>query len=304
MPNGLRIKAAGTSALGSLITRHSIRPTRLGRFARQVAARIMADAAVRKLEETFVQNGNGSKYGADVRGGILERFKRIDSEVPIKTSPSDGLFMAEALLTLECAGAVVECGCFSGGSTAKLSILARISGRELLAFDSFEGLPAADAYETEKIKTRQRLSFVATRPWRAGQYAAELPLVRDNVERYGELSVCRFVKGWFKDTLADSLPEPIAFAFADVDLPSSARECLLHIWPRLANGGIFFSHDVGSIKVLQALAGEQLWKDVFHEHPPIFFGAGYGMGDASRQLGFAVKGPVTPDYIKSLTFEK
>jgi O-methyltransferase len=304
MLNPLRIKAASASALEFLIVRQSTRPTGMGRFARRMAARITAEGAVRKCEEIFVQNGNGSKYGAAVRAAMLERFKRIDREVPIKTSQTDGLFMAEAMLSLECPGAVVECGCFSGGSTAKLSIVARTTGRELLAFDSFQGLPAVDAYETQKIKTRQPMSFVATRPWRAGQYAAGLPLVRDHVERFGELSVCRFVEGWFSDTLAKSLPEPIAFAFADVDLPSSARECLLHIWPRLAQGGIFFSHDVGSIKVLQALASEQLWKHAFHEHPPIIFGAGYGMSDASRQLGFAVKGPVTPDYIKSLTFEK
>jgi hypothetical protein len=33
-------------------------------------------------------------------------------------------------------------------------------------------------------------------------------------------------------------------------------------------------------------------------------GAGYGMCDSSPHLGFAVKGRVTADYIKTLTFDK
>ncbi|HLT27990.1 MAG TPA: TylF/MycF/NovP-related O-methyltransferase, partial [Zeimonas sp.] len=39
---------------------------------------------------------------------------------------------------------LVEAGCFKGGSTAKLSLLAELAGRELVVFDSFEGLPDND----------------------------------------------------------------------------------------------------------------------------------------------------------------
>ena len=79
-------------------------------------------------------------------------------------------------------------------------------------------------------------------------------------------------------------------AFTDVDLPSSARQCLENIWPRLSERGAYFSHDVGFIKVLQELTGEALWRDVLHEPVPIIYGAGYGLGDTSRMLGFMVKG--------------
>ena len=64
-------------------------------------------------------------------------------------------------------------------------------------------------------------------PWQPGDWAGPLDVVTANVQRWGELDVCRFVKGWFKDTLlAENLPASIALAFTDVDLPSSARECL------------------------------------------------------------------------------
>ena len=168
-------------------------------------------------------------------------------------------------------------------------------------FDSFEGLPEVTGYDVNDLNARRSLQGVS---WIAGQYAAGIDLVKTNVEKFGEVSCCTFVKGWFEHTLKGELPPQIAFAFTDVDLPSSARECLLHIWPRLRERGAFFSHDIAFIKVLQNLNDEQLWKEVLREHPPIFFGAGFGMGEASPNLGFAVKGKVTSEYIKSLTFDK
>ena len=36
----------------------------------------------------------------------------------------------------------MEAGCFKGGSTAKFSIAAKIAGRRLYVFDSFQGIPA------------------------------------------------------------------------------------------------------------------------------------------------------------------
>jgi O-methyltransferase len=40
---------------------------------------------------------------------------------------------------------VVECGTYAGGSTANLSLVCALVGRELEVFDSFEGLPDPEA---------------------------------------------------------------------------------------------------------------------------------------------------------------
>jgi len=91
----------------------------------------------------------------------------------------------------------------------------------------------------------------------------------------------------------------------DVDIASSAKECLVAIWPLISDEGVYFSHDVAYIKVLQAILDENLWRDIFKEFPPILFGAGYGLGDSSPHLGFMVKGKsVTAEYINSFTIEK
>lgn len=269
------------------------------------AAKYAADcSSVARYEDLFLGNGRGTKYDGSVRASILKRFRRIDKEMDIKTTPTDGLFLAEAMLSIDCPGAVVECGCFNGGSTAKLSIVAALTGRKLFVFDSFQGLPEADSYNTFDLHARKSVAWTKRNHWRVGQYAAPVDAVKANIDRYGESSVCTFIKGWFNETLGPGLPQQVALAFTDVDLPSSAQECLLRIWPRLSDGGIFFSHDIAYLKVLQAFNDERLWRETFNEHPPIFFGAGFGMCDSSPHLGFAVKGGVTPDYIKSLTYDK
>ena len=125
-----------------------------------------------------------------------------------------------------------------------------------------------------------------------------------NVKRFGEISACTFVKGWFEDTLTKAhLPEQIRMTYSDVALPSSTRTVFKSVWPLISDGGVFFSRDVGFTKVLQQLMDEQLWREL-GEFPPILFGGGYGMRDVAGNLGFMVKGQMSAAYINHLTIDK
>ena len=48
-------------------------------------------------------------------------------------------------------GCIVECGCYKGSSTAKFSLAAKYSGRKLVVFDSFEGIPENDERHGKNI---------------------------------------------------------------------------------------------------------------------------------------------------------
>lgn len=257
-----------------------------------------------RLRHRFIANGRESRYNESIREQIVNRFEVIDQEVTIASTPTDALYLAETILSLDVPGDIVECGCYAGGSSAKLSIVAKVANRNLFVFDSFEGLPAVDDYNIRDHHLRRDKDFIED--WTAGRYAAALDLVQNNVRAFGEISVCRFIKGWFADTLTDdNLPPAIAMAFTDVDIASSAEDCLKGIWPKLSPGGAFYSHDAAYIKVVQALTAEKLWRELFKEPVPILWGAGYGLGDTSPHLGFMVKGPdVSSEYIKSLSMEK
>ncbi len=151
---------------------------------------------------------------------------------------------------------------------------------------------------------RQSDSWVTD--WTAGRYAAGLEKVQSNIRNYGEIEVCSFVRGWFSETLVDAnLPPQISFAFADVDLATSARDCFVALWPRLSEGGIYVTHDTAYIKVLQELYSPDLWREKFKSTPPILFGAGYGLSDSSPHLGYMVKGQgLSSEYLKSLTVSR
>src|SRR5215471_5744452 len=120
-------------------------------LVRRVAEFIAENLAERHsypyVRRKFIQNGDGSALGRAGRERLVERFELIDHSVPSGTSNTDGLLMAEALLSLCTPGDIVECGCYLGASTAKFSILASLLGRPLRVFDSFEGLPKGDDYD-------------------------------------------------------------------------------------------------------------------------------------------------------------
>ena len=255
------------------------------------------------LKYKFIQNGQNHRFDEAIRTTIISRFERIDKEVPIGSTPTDGIFLAEMLLNAKSEGAVVECGCYAGGSTAKLSIIANLIRKKLIVFDSFEGLPVVDQYYLRDMHCRRDEKWVTD--WSAGRYEARLDEVKSNVTQYGEPSTSTFVKGWFSDTLTpDNLPKNIAFAFVDVDLANSARDCFSAIWPCLSDAGIYVTHDTSYIKVLQEIYNPELWQR-FNSTPPILFGAGYGLSNESPHLGYMVKGTsLSPDYLKSLTVDK
>jgi len=256
------------------------------------------------LRDKFLANGALHQVDRNTRLEIVQRFEQIDRCVPIGTTPTDGLLLAEMLLNVDASGAVVECGCYAGGSSAKLSIVAKLLGREMVIFDSFEGLPSVEPYYLRDQHCRRSEQWVTD--WTAGRYAGRLEEVRGNLGRFGELSPCTFIKGWFNETLTDqNLPAPIALAFVDVDLASSARECFVALWPRLSGRGVFVTHDTAYLKVLQEFYDRNLWQNRFKEMPPILFGAGYGICNDSPHLGYMVKGECLPiEYLKGLTLDK
>src|SRR5439155_3092011 len=144
------------------------------------------------------------------------------------------------------------------------SIVAALTGRRLHVFDSFEGLPQVDEWNRLDFHSRRSRAWVTG--WTAGRYASTLESVTENVRRFGNIDVCHFTKGWFEATLAPpNLPERIAMAFTDVDLASSARDCIVALWPRIEQGGVFASHDVAYIKVMQTLYDRALWTDVLKD---------------------------------------
>lgn len=198
---------------------------------------------------------------------LVCRFLHITNQVRSYHSQAQMLALADAILRR--AGTanltIVECGCGKGSSTAKLSLMARLAGGRLLAFDSFQGLPAND--ERHQDLLGRRMEF------RRGAFRGRLREVQRTVESFGAPEVVQYFKGWFHETLPP-LQGDVDVAFLDVDLLESTRTCLGNLVPRMRPGGIIFTQD-GHLRAIAALlADSEFWRETMGVEPPSIAGLG------------------------------
>jgi len=189
-------------------------------------------------------------------------------------------------------GVIVECGCFKGASTANLSLVTRLCGRELHAFDSFEGLPEPEDYDRSHLVLARRETHV----YEAGAYRGTLAEVQRNIADYGDVDVCHFHRGFVEDTLP-GFDLPVVFAYVDVDLVSAVRTCLKHLWPVLADGSYLFTDEAHHMEIAQLFFDRNWWHDELDAEPPGLVGAGSGLGiipdagGARSSVIYTVKNP-------------
>jgi O-methyltransferase len=211
------------------------------------------------------------------------RFYRNTRQIRTGLSYKAHLAMAAKVLEIPPAveGAVVECGCWLGGTTTNLSVLCELVGRDLIVYDSFEGLPAPVAGDDMKPAVK-------------GSFCGPLDVVRDNVERFGAIDRCEFRKGWFKDTLPNHT-EPIVMCLIDVDLKSSMHDCIVNLWPHLTDEGYIFFDEYVHLHNCSLFFSERFWRDYLDTTPPGLMGTGTGVGVGQYFLGpWRGKGAVPP----------
>lgn len=246
------------------------RPEPFGRFLRQAYELLSLPVALLYL--CYSQRVNPHyKMGYLKRMALGFRFWRNHRRIETGTSWRAHIVMAMHLLELppETPGDVVECGCWKGGATANLSLVCAITGRTLLVYDSFEGMPPPTSGD-----------WVAqgafSQGFQPGQLQGTLQEVKENVSRYGQVKSCRFIKGWFSDSLPAHNSD-IAMLFLDVDFCASLHDCLQHLWPRLRKGGYLFLDEYILLPYCAVFFSEKYWSKYFNEAPPGLLGVGTGI---------------------------
>lgn len=218
---------------------------------------------------------------------LIEKFKSIDQEIGTYCHESgEAYFLANEIMNLRVPGPIVECGCYKGAMTAKLSLVAAYTRRPLVVFDSFEGLPKSDEVHRlypSYIEKREAARPFAQFSYHPSQYKGRLDEVVNNVAAYGDIAPCTFIKGWFEETLPNVYLKP-AFVFMDVDLVTSAKTCLLHLWPQLV-GPKFYTHEAFNATHMKALLDPKWWYSTLNVGVPYCKGDETGVNDYA--LGIA-----------------
>ncbi len=204
------------------------------------------------------------------RDGFFKRLRNVRANVQCPHNLSHSLSFIKEILALPASvqGCIVEAGCFKGGSTAQFSIAAKMVQRPLVVFDSFEGLPANDEQHDKSILGG------SIKDWfREGEFRGALEEVQQNITEHGEIAPCRFVKGWFENTLP-GFREPVAAAYIDVDLASSTKTCLKFLYPLLQPGGVLMSQDGDFPLVIDVFRDERFWNEEVGVAKPHVIGLG------------------------------
>ena len=123
-------------------------------------------------------------------------------------------------------GSAAECGVYRGGTAKILSNI--FPDRELLLFDTFQGMP-----ETDPNKDLHR----------KGDFAdTNLESVKSYV---GSQDNIRFVPGLIPETLATFSDRTFSFVHVDLDIYTAIRSACEFFYPRLSISGIMLFDDYG-----------------------------------------------------------
>jgi O-methyltransferase len=235
----------------------------------------------------------GADYGIGFPSKLrlLLRFRANTRKVETLSDYREHMELAGAVLRIprSTEGSVVECGCYVGGSTVNLSLVCALTGRKLIVFDSFEGLPEPEQYD----RWHHAVHIEHTDVYFKGRFAAARETVERNVAKFGDISVCEFRAGYFDKTMPD-LREPIVLAFLDVDLIASLKPCLTGLWPNLRPGCRLYTHEARNLAFIAQYFDQAWWRATLNDDAPGFVGSGVGLplgidDSWGSDLGYAQK---------------
>lgn len=243
--------------------------------ARYGGKRVAPYALERLVLERFYDTNVGKDYHVDQKAKtkLIDRFRVTVRQIQSGTSWLYHVVLATEILNIPPSekGNVVECGSYKGASTANLSLVCEKVGRRLIVCDSFEGLPDDEDQVVHQYPHLQVYGY-----YEKGMYTGRLEEVKENISRYGAISVCQFVPGFFSNSLK-TLTEPLVFAFLDVDLTTSMRDCVKYIWPLMIDGGIVYTDDSCDMEMVRIWFDDDWWQHEVGVRAPGYIGSGCGL---------------------------
>ena len=93
------------------------------------------------------------------------------------------------------------------------------------------------------------------------------------IRAYGRLDHCEFVQGWFENTMPH-FKKPVIAAYVDVDLQSSTRTCVTHLYPLLTPRAPLFSQDGHLPLIIALLEDDMFWEQTVGTKKPPLCGIG------------------------------
>jgi hypothetical protein len=246
------------------------------------------------IARAYFRSSTGRAYGVTLIDKLILLTKMVRNNMCVLSASNfiSHILMAARVMNVppSIPGVIVECGCYKGGSTVNLSLVAAACRRTLHVFDSFAGLPPPVSDDEGHLVIGEQVVHT----YQAGAYAGTRAEVEANLRRYGALGVCELHEGFFDSTLP-SFAEPVIFAYLDVDLVDSEKTCLKHLWPLLIEGGYVYTDEAHHFEIASLFYDREWWRRELGLDAPGLVGGGNGIGlflqegGFGSSLGFTVK---------------
>lgn len=150
-------------------------------------------------------------------------------------------------------GAFAECGVWRGGSVLAMVLTLQelgVSDRDIHLYDTFEGMTAPTAADTSAMHPPALETWRETRGRPYGDLFDPAVFNQDSVTEllrstgYPDRHI-HFARGPVEETLPNAAPERLALLRLDTDWYESTRHELIHLYPRLEEGGVLIIDDYG-----------------------------------------------------------
>lgn len=149
------------------------------------------------------------------------------------------LQMTEYVLNKNLDGEFVECGCWRGHSAYCIAKLIKIKKvkKNLLIFDSFEGLSERSQHDTTRFNLNKKQLDLEKQIFSCSE---------ENVkEVLNEFNFVKYYKGWIPTRFNEIITTKISFLHIDVDLYHPIKDTLEHLYPKIVDGGVVVFDDYG-----------------------------------------------------------
>jgi O-methyltransferase len=218
------------------------------RLIRSVARR-MLDAFGYRILPTAKADSEG--LPPDYSPQMVELFRAVEPFTMTSPERIGSLVNAvEYVVHNRIAGEIVECGVWRGGSMMAVAhTLTRLrhTKKDLLLFDTFEGMPPPGAVDRD-LRGNAAADLMGTQDrstsWMWG--VAQLDEVRSNMHstQY-PVDKIKLFKGRVENTIPLEAPEQISLLRLDTDWYESTKHELVHLFPKLSVGGVLIVDDYG-----------------------------------------------------------
>jgi O-methyltransferase len=172
-------------------------------------------------------------------------------------------------------GALVECGVWRGGSILAMILVLQELGneRDIYLYDTFEGMTEPTAEDVSELDGAALADWERAReedrqPW-TEMFGNDV-FNEDDVRAlllstgYPEHRL-HFVRGPVEQTIPEVAPDDIALLRLDTDWYESTRHELVHLFPRLQQGGVLIVDDYGHWRGARRAVDEYFSSS----HPPL-----------------------------------